>query len=315
MSKMERIVQVARDPRWWSFYLQRRISNPIRRDAMARRLARLKPNHSPVDIERADAGLRDLSSSGLHELGQLMSAHQAQELVSYFEKQKVHDPYQPSVPEFLPLSEDRPSESHIAHHKPEDILKVPALLALANDPCILDVAGLFLGCKPTIGYMATWWSYATGFGPQQAERFHRDVDDWRFVKLFVYLTDVTMDSGPHKYVLHSSSQDVLTDIRRFEDDEVACAFGEENIRTMTSKAGEGFLEDTRGIHKGQPVQSGHRLVFQVVYTMTPLPYAPKAPLMEMPTGVDYDSWVNRVYLKRNSARSGNAMIGPDWSSR
>ena len=49
--------------------------------------------------------------------------------------------------------------------------------------------------------------------------------------------------------------------------------------------------------------------------MTPLPYAPKAPPMEMPTGVDYDGWVNRVYLKRNSTRSGNAMIGPDWSSR
>ena len=145
--------------------------------------------------------------------------------------------------------------------------------------------------------MATWWSYATGMGAQQAENFHRDVDDWRFVKLFVYLTDVTLGSGPHKYVLHSAPQNKLTEIRRLEDEEVAQSFGQENIRTMTATAGEGFLEDTYGIHKGQPVQSGHRLLFQVVYTLTPLPYAPKKPVAALPPGATYDPWINRVYLK------------------
>jgi hypothetical protein len=297
MGKMERIAQIAKDPRWWSFYLQRRINNPTRRAGFARGLAGFKPNHAPVDSVRAEAGMRDLTSSGLHELGQLLSSDQARDLAEYFEQKQVRDPYRTSVPKFLPLSDDRPAEAHIAHHDAEDILNAPGLLDLANDPRILDIVGQFLGCKPTIGYMATWWSYATGMGAQQAENFHRDVDDWRFVKLFVYLTDVTMESGPHKYVLHSSPQNKLTDIRRFDDDEVARTFGEDNIRTMTSKAGEAFLEDTYGIHKGQPVQSGHRLLFQVVYTMTPLPYAPKTPVMSMPSGAAYDPWINRVYLK------------------
>lgn len=297
MSKMERIAQIAKDPRWWSFYLQRRISNPTRRAAFAQRLTGFKPNHTPVDTARAEAGLRDLTSSGLHELGQLLTADQARDLSRYFEGKKVRDPYRSSVPKFLPLSGDRPAEAHVAHHDAEDIMNAPGLLDLANDPRILDVVGGFLGCKPTIGYMATWWSYATGLGAQQAENFHRDVDDWRFVKLFVYLTDVTSESGPHKYVLHSSTENKLTDIRRFDDNEVANAFGEDNIRTMTSKAGEGFLEDTFGFHKGQPVQSGQRLLFQVVYTLTPLPYAPKVPVMNMPAGASYDPWINRVYLK------------------
>lgn len=297
MGKMERIAEIAKDPRWWSFYLQRRVSNPSRRATLAQRLTGFKPDHTSVDLARAESGLRDLTTSGLHELGQLLSAEHAQELVNYFKQKKVRDPYRSSVPKFLPLSDCRPAEAHIAHHDAPDILNAPGLLELANDPRILDVVGQFLGCKPTIGYMATWWSYATGMGAQQAENFHRDVDDWRFVKLFVYLTDVTMESGPHKYVLHSSQKNKLTEIRRFDDDEVARAFGEDNIRTMTSQAGEGFLEDTYGIHKGQPVQSGHRLLYQVVYTMTPLPYAPKSTVMDMPAGASYDPWINRIYLK------------------
>ncbi|MFG6519365.1 hypothetical protein ACGYLX_18110 [Sulfitobacter sp. 1A13496] len=297
MGKMERIAQIAKDPRWWSFYLQRRVSNPTRRAALARRLSSFKPSYTPVDQTRAKAGERDLNSSGLHELGQLLSTKQAGELVTYFEQKQVRDPYRSTVPHFLPLSNARPTEAHIAHHEARDILNAPYLLEIANDPRILDVVGEFLGCKPTIGYMATWWSYATEVGPQQAENFHRDVDDWRFVKLFVYLTQVDMENGPHKYVLHSSAQPKLTQVRRFNDDEVAAAFGKENIRTMTSKAGEGFLENTYGIHKGQPVQLGHRLLFQVVYTMTPLPYAPKVPVMDMPARASYDPWINRLYLK------------------
>lgn len=297
MGKLERIAEVAKDPRWWSFYLQRRVSTPARRAAIAQKFSGMKPGYRPYDTARAETGVRDLNSSGLHELGQLLSTAQCRELVDYFEQRPVRDPYRSSAPKFLPLSGGRPAEAHIAHHDAQDILNAPYLLDLANDPRVLDVVSRFLGCKPTIGYMATWWSYATGMGAQQAENFHRDVDDWRFVKLFVYLTDVTMESGPHKYVLHSASENKLTDIRRFNDDEVAQTFGEENIRTMTATAGEGFLEDTYGIHKGQPVQSGHRLLFQVVYTLTPLPYAPKAPVATMPAGAAHDPWINRLYLK------------------
>lgn len=31
--------------------------------------------------------------------------------------------------------------------------------------------------------------------------------------------------------------------------------------------------------------------------MNLLPYAPKFPVMDMPSGADYDPWINRVYLK------------------
>lgn len=297
MSKLQRLWKVATDPRWWSFYLQRRVRAPGHRVAIADRISATKPSYVPVDLHRAGVGLRDLKGAGLHDLGRLLTMEQCRELVSYFENKPVYDPYRSEASKFLPLSDARLGATHIAHHDAKDVLAAPYLLHLANDSRIIDVVGRFLGCKPTIGYMAAWWSYATGLGPQQAENFHRDVDDWRFVKLFVYLTDVTSESGPHKYVLYSASQNKLTTIRRFSDLEVAEKFELENIRTMTAESGQAFLEDTFGIHKGQAVQSGQRLLFQVVYTLTSLPYAPQGPVAAMPIEEAFDPWINRIYLK------------------
>lgn len=298
MGKIDTLKKVAFDPRWWNFYIQRRFTNPSQRTRIADRIARSKPSATLIDRDRSVRAAEDLKTSGLHRLGSLLSPEKCTELVSYFESKDVTDPYRPSVPPFLPLSSRRPAEAHIAHHSANDIVEAPYLVELANDPRIIDAVSGFLGCKPTIGYMATWWSYATSTGPQQAENFHRDVDDWRFVKLFVYLTEVTSERGPHKYVLYSSPTPRLTVIRRYQDDEVQSAFGADNILTMTAQPGEGFLEDTYGLHKGQPVQSGRRLLFQVMYTLSGTPYAPKVPVGSFSArGSNGDAWTNRFYLK------------------
>jgi hypothetical protein len=297
MGKLEMLGRLATNPRWWSFFLQRRVSDPATRVRLAGGLARLLPKNVAVDPKRAEYGARVLVQDGLHMLGPMLSQAQCAELVDYFQTLPVHDPYRPKVPRFLPLSGERPPEAHIAHHDAADIVAAPYLLDLANDQGILDIVGRFLGCKPTIGYMAAWWSYPTGLGPQQAENYHRDVDDLRFVKLFVYLTDVTAKTGPHKYVLRSSGDPRMAKVGRFTDEEVEATFGAQNVRSMTSRAGEGFLEDTYGFHKGQPVQAGHRLLFQVVYTLTPLPYAPRRPVGAFDAGRGHDRWINRLYLK------------------
>ena len=298
---LRRIKMLAGDRRWWGFYLQRRFLKPAIRNKLASKVAlRWRPaadQHVLKPEEHAAANA--LRSSGIFLLGELLSRQSCEELQHYFGNLEVYDPYRSGTPHFLPDSTNRHPDAHIAHHLPEDVLRAPSLVALANDPRIINIVSEFLGCKPTIGYLAAWWSYHTPKGAQQAEFFHRDVDDWKFVKLFVYLTDVEAYSGPHVYVQHSSVSNKLTEIRRFTDVEVESAFGANNLLTMKAAAGQGFLEDTFGIHKGQPVVKGTRLIFQVVYGLSSLPYGPKMPVMtrielEQPY---LDSWINRVYLK------------------
>jgi hypothetical protein len=78
------------------------------------------------------------------------------------------------------------------------------------------------------------------------------------------------------------------------------AYGNNQIVRHVAGAGTGILENTFGLHKGQPVRNGRRLMFQAVYSLFPIPYGarrPVAALAEVPAGqVPLDPFVNRVYL-------------------
>ena len=289
------------DWRWLPFFVQRRFRHPRQREAAVRLIAGLRPAATAGPArDGASGGLRD---EGQVVLGRLLGREACAEIETYLRDRKVGDDYRPEVAPWLPLGDGRHPHSHVGYHRHEDVVRAPHLLALANRPDILALVERFFGCRPTISYMAAWWSYATGIAAQQAENFHRDVDDWRFVKLFVYLTDVDENSGPHIYVRKSASLARLTDIRRCTDGEVAAAFPAEDIVTMTGDAGTGFLENTFGLHKGRPVAKGHRLIFQVVYSLLPLPYGPRKPVIGREeaiacAGGPINSYVNRIYVAR-----------------
>jgi hypothetical protein len=75
----------------------------------------------------------------------------------------------------------------------------------SNDPGILRIVQEFLGCKSTISNINMWLSKAGHDQAKDAQLFHCDVDDIKFCKLFVYLTNVKSNDGPHTYVKGSSS--------------------------------------------------------------------------------------------------------------
>lgn len=296
--KIRRVITIATDSRWWGFYVQRRFTSPETRLRLASFVARRRPQSLSPSTESAILTSK-LQAEGFVSLGKILTQEQCSELVDYFKSKRVFDPYRPEQPDFLPDGAERNIEAHVAHHRPNDVVQAPYLLSLANDPTLLAAAANYLGCKPTIGYLAAWWSYHTPNGAQHAEFFHRDVDDWKFLKLFVYLSDVNEKNGPHVYVKNSSYSPGLNDIKRLDDDVVVKTFGANNVLKLTGTAGDSFMEDTYGIHKGTPVEEGKRLIFQVVYSMSPLPYGPKQPCAEYREIQNQllDPWINRAYIK------------------
>jgi len=184
---------------------------------------------------------------------------------------------------------DRPANVFLAGVSFEDLIRCTSLLKLACDPTIVEAVRSYLGCPPTISAVQAWYTFP-GQSDIPAEMFHRDRDDFNFVKLFVYLSDVGPQDGPHQYIPYSHRVDTLqqyfrakgasVDLRPlFQGNSRNLTPGDldrlfaKDIMTLTASAGFAFLEDTYGLHRGTRPTGATRLIFSTLYTGLPLRYA------------------------------------------
>jgi hypothetical protein len=297
--KLARGLKLLTDKRHRQFYLQRQIRSVPSRERSANRLASRLPVFEAKGGAETTAQTAILKDRGYLFLDNLIAANQLQEMRAFFSASKGADPYRPELGQFIAPG-DAPPQTHVAFFSNETVVRAPHVLEIANNPKVLSIVSGFLGAKPTISLLTAWWSMPTKDGKaEQAEQFHRDVDDIRFVKLFCYLTDVDEASGPHMFVPGSQSIDRLTTIRRYEDREIADAFGENNLSMFTGKAGTAFLENTYGFHRGVPPTKKPRLLFQVLYSLRNSIYGPDKPVGRIGADgipADIDPFINRVYL-------------------
>jgi hypothetical protein len=147
-----------------------------------------------------------------------------------------------------------------------DLVELPAVQRLLADESLLAIAQQHLGAAPVQDLVTMWWTASRGRAASStaAQQYHFDLDRVRFLKVFVYLTDVDDQHGPHVFVRgsHRSKPDALRRDGRHSDAEVERAFPGKATK-IGGPRGTVFLADTLGMHKGTPVEVGHRLVFQL----------------------------------------------------
>lgn len=167
----------------------------------------------------------------------------------------------------------------------QDILAIPEVQKIAFDPNLLRIVQSYFKANPILAQTNCWWSvkYSTDQTALSgsAQQYHQDKGFIKFLKVFIYLKDVTPKNGPHIYVPGSAvdyEEKMPTDYTlssRVEDEYIEQSFGAERIKTLTGTKGTVIIEDTNGFHKGQPVKDGYRLLLQFEYCSTlyfnPLP--------------------------------------------
>lgn len=152
---------------------------------------------------------------------------------------------------------------------------------IAMDPAILAVAQTFLGTTPIHVQTNSWWSFPAPVSAntkkkidrlenKNAQRFHQDQEFVTFLKVFIYLSDVAENNGPHVYVEGSANdyEDKLpskVSSDRRTDEDIYKAFGKERVKSITGKKGQVAFVNTRGFHRGSSVVNGHRLLLQLEY--------------------------------------------------
>ena len=90
-----------------------------------------------------------------------------------------------------------------ACYRLEDVLAAPHLLDAAMAPDVLEAARYVLGVPPVIYSVNVFWTFPGG-AQAGTQVFHRDFDDDKFVGMFFYLTDFTIQNGSaQRYVTGS----------------------------------------------------------------------------------------------------------------
>lgn len=156
----------------------------------------------------------------------------------------------------------------------QDLLRNQDIQKLLADLSFVALAQEYLGARPSADILNMWWhtSFAHGPDSEAGQFFHFDMDRPKWLKIFIYLTDVTPQSGPHAFVAGSHRTDGIPKslLRkgyvRLSDDEVTSRFEPNDILELTAPRGSVIVEDTRGLHKGKHVERGDRLMLQIQFS-------------------------------------------------
>jgi hypothetical protein len=120
----------------------------------------------------------------------------------------------------------------------------------------------FLGHSKITGFNM-WHSFPHNKESSSPENWHRDANDGLFfIKFFVLLSDVTLENGPTAFIPVPIEDLPLKFLsgRRYSDTEIEKFCARRGIKPhyATGEAGTIYVGDTRGLHRGTPVLSGHR---------------------------------------------------------
>jgi hypothetical protein len=134
-------------------------------------------------------------------------------------------------------------------------------LRLGLAPALLDTVNTYLGLWSKLNYVDVWYTIP---GPVErpavaSQRWHRDPEDQRLVKVFLYLSDVDAGAGPLEYVRGSNAGGPHAGLWPNPDPGTASYPPEGEVEARipaadrvacTGAAGTLVFCDTHGFHRG-----------------------------------------------------------------
>ncbi|MEM9508942.1 MAG: hypothetical protein AAGA16_14870 [Cyanobacteria bacterium P01_E01_bin.35] len=149
----------------------------------------------------------------------------------------------------------------------------PQITQLINDSKLREIATGYIGKQAKYTGSSLFWTFpiegeSCDADQQKFRYFHYDIDDFSGLRFCFYLTDVTLDDGPHVCIRGSHLKKPLLHVLNYfsriqTETELTKVYDSKQFITITGNSGFGFIEDTFCFHKGNPPQKQPRLFLQL----------------------------------------------------
>jgi hypothetical protein len=147
-------------------------------------------------------------------------------------------------------------------------------IRLATSEEVYEIVAEYLGVNPVLNLPESWFSFPVNkINKQSAQNWHWDCDRIKWIKVFVYINDVSQNNGPHAYIAGSHrGWRVRTETSRVSREELMIKYKPEDEVVFVAPKGTVIFEDTRGFHRGTPLLCGCRLVLQLEFSIDSFGY-------------------------------------------
>ncbi len=258
---------------------------PYLGQALAAATSRAAPQLAGPKLDPYDTRLHLLRTRGVAPLGQTLNRSQVEDVRRHFAACPAFAAHIAAKGDGIErtLAECQAMGPQ-ASYRLGDIVAAPHLIELANREDILTLMEGYLGCVPSIYSINAFWTFPGH--PDLIpglQTWHRDMDDFRFCTLFVFLTDLAPGDGAHYFVRGTHRIDLVERQLRQANpsgdhtaalerlfakvaavDDAALAALQPQIETVAGPAGAAVFEDTYGLHKGD-VPKTNRLLAWIRY--------------------------------------------------
>ena len=170
------------------------------------------------------------------------------------------------------LKDKKKDISYINFHE-EDLIKCPEIQELTLNKLFLSICRKYFGSEPILTNIGIAVSYPTQKPKTEyAQLYHFDLDRIKWLKFFVYLSDVNEKDGPHCYikgthkVFSKPYELVKRGYKRLEDKELFKYINKDYEQIMLGPKGTVFVGDSSAFHKGLNPIEKKRIMLQLEYS-------------------------------------------------
>ena len=163
--------------------------------------------------------------------------------------------------------------------KDESILDINLnnpFMHLYLDDKILEIVCGYLGYLPQLNYLTIEKTIPTNEAtPVFSQNWHRDPEEKKTIKVFIYVSNVLQVNGPFIYAKKSQPSSKHSTSRAFpqklpygsypNESDVLSAINPEDVVIAEGKAGTVIFCDTAGLHRGGLAKSGERIMSTAFY--------------------------------------------------